>query len=213
MQKSLFSLLLGQSLSLAFRKGGGAFGTCGFYIIVVTLFTFAMGPEAMAANAGAVMCVALLLASISALPLLFERDYDDGSLEQLMLQPAMLEVAVAAKMAGQWLAIILPMLVISPLLAVMANMEWEAGLRALGLLLLASPTVVALGAIGAALTLGTRKGGLLQSLVVMPLYVPVLIFAASAGQGGAMWLLLGLMCASLPLACLLCAALVRMSQE
>ncbi len=210
---SMFGLMLGQTVSLAFRKGGGAFGTCGFYIIVVTLFTFALGAEAMAANAGAVMCVAMLLASISALPLFYERDHEDGTLEQLLLQPVMLEWLVAAKILGQWVAVILPVLLVSPLLAVTANLDAGQCAKVMGMLLMASPTVVAIGSIGAALTLGNKRGGLLQALVVMPLYVPVLIFAASGGQDGAMWLLTGMLFASLPLACFVSAALIRISQD
>ena len=210
---SLFSLMLRQTVHLAFRKGGGAFGTCGFYIIVVTLFTFALGPEVMARQAGAVMCVALLLASVSALPLFYERDHEDGTLEQLLLQPVVLEWLVAAKIAGQWLSIIVPMLVVSPLLAVTANMDAGQCARAMGMLLLASPTVVALGSIAGALTLGSKRGGLLQALVVMPLYVPVLIFAVSGGQEGAVWLLTGMLFGSLPLGCFVSAALIRISQD
>ncbi len=209
----MFSLMLGQTVSLAFRKGGGAFGTCAFYIIIVTLFTFALGPEAMAAQAGAVMCVGLLLASISALPLFYERDHEDGTLEQLLLQPVVLEWLVLAKIVGQWVSLVVPILIVSPLLAVTANMDSAQTWHAVSMLVLASPTVIALGSIAGALTLGSKRGGLLQALVVMPLYVPVLIFAASAGQQGALLLLTGMLCGMLPLACFVSAALIRISQD
>lgn len=210
---SMWSLMLKQTVSLAFRKGGGAFGTCAFYIIIVTLFTFALGPEAMAAQAGAVMCVGLMLASVSALPLFYERDHEDGMLEQLLLQPVVLEWLVLAKIAGHWVSAILPMLLVSPLLAIMANLDSQQTMRAMGMLLLASPTVVALSSIAAALTLGSKRGGLLQALVVMPFYVPVLIFAVSGGEHGALLFLTGMMCFSLPLACFVSAALIRVSQD
>lgn len=210
---SMFSLMLKQTVSLAFRKGGGAFGACAFYIIIVVLFTFALGPEAMAANAGAVMCVGLLLASVSTLPLFYERDHEDGMLEQLLLQPVVLEWLVFAKIAGQWISSVLPMLVVSPLLAVTANLDSGQTWHAMGMLLLASPTVVALGSIAAALTLGSKRGGLLQALVVMPLYVPVLIFAASSGEQGALWFLTGMLLGSLPVSCFVSAALIRVSQD
>jgi len=210
---SMFSLMLKQTVRLAFRKGGGAFGTCAFYVIVVTLFTFALGPDALAQQAGAVMCVALLLSSVSALPLFYERDHEDGTLEQLLLQPVVLEWLVFAKIVGQWISCLLPMLLVSPLLAVTANLDGQQTLRAMGMLLLASPTIVALGSIAAALTLGSKRGGLLQALVVMPLYVPVLIFAASSGEEGALWFLTGMLFASLPVSCFVSAALIRLSQD
>lgn len=208
----LFSLILKQSLQLSFRKGGGAFGACAFYIIIVTLFTFALGPESMSNHAGAVMCVAMLLSIITTLPLIFERDHEDGSLEQYLVQPILLEMVVLAKIIGQWCSHMLPILAISPLLAVMADVTMEQTTHILIILLIASPTMVAIGAIGAALTLGSKRGGLLQALVVMPLYIPVLIFAATAGEGTILFLL-GLLCASLPLSAYACAALVRVSQD
>lgn len=210
---SPFSLILNQTVTLAYRKGGGAFGTMAFYIITVTLFTFALGPENMSAHAGAVMCVGLLLASVTALPQFYERDFEDGTLEQFLLQPMLLELLVLAKICGQWLANILPILVATPLLAVMANLSGTQTLQALLILLLASPTIVALGSIAAALTIDSRRGGLLQALIVMPLTIPVLIFAASAGGQGALWFLTGMLLASVPLSCYVSAALIRVSQD
>lgn len=207
-----FWLVLTQTVQLAFRKGGGGFGTMAFYIIVVTLFTFALGPEPMREHASAVMCVALLLSVVTALPLFYERDFEDGTLEQYLLQPAMLEILVLAKICGQWLACIVPILLVSPLLAVMANLDGGQIAHAVVLLVLASPTVVALGSVAAALTLGSRRGGLLQSLVVMPLYIPVLIFTTAGAEGGA-WFLAGMLFAALPLSCYVSAALIRISQD
>lgn len=209
----MFYLILKQTIQLAFRKGGGALGTCAFYIIIVTLFTFALGPENMQAHAGAVMCVGLLLASVTALPLFYERDYEDGTLEQLLLQPTMLELLVLAKTAGQWVACIVPILIVSPLLAITANLNQEQTIHALLLLFLASPTISALSSIAAALTLGAKRGGLLQALIIMPLYIPVLIFAASSGENGAILFLSGMLFASVPLSCFISASLIRMSQD
>ncbi|MBY0407481.1 MAG: heme exporter protein CcmB, partial [Rickettsiales bacterium] len=129
------------------------------------------------------------------------------------LQPVVLEWLVFAKIAGQWVASVLPILLVSPLLAMAANLSGAQMAQALWLLVLASPTVVALGSIASALTLGARRGGLLQALVVMPLYVPVLIFAASAGEHGALLFLTGMMLGSVPLACFVSAALIRISQD
>lgn len=209
----MFSLILRQTLSQAFRKGGGAFGTCAFYIIIVTLFTFALGPDGMHEYALAVMCVAMLLASITALPPIYERDYEDGTLEQLLLQPAALEILVLAKILGAWLSIIAPILVISPIMAIFANLDNEQTMHMLYILLVASPTIVAIGSIAAALTLGAKRGGLLQALITLPLYMPILIFAASASGQGAILFLGGMLCASLPIACLVCAALIRITQD
>ena len=208
-----FWLILKQTVMLAFRKGGGALGCMAFYVIAVTLFTFALGPEATRGSAGAVLCVALLLSAITVLPLFYERDHEDGTLEQLLLYPMLLELLVLAKLLGQWVSCILPMLLVSPLLAMSAGLSGEQMAQALWPLLLASPTVLALGSIAAALTLDTRRGGLLQALVVMPLYVPVLIFAASGAQTGAQLILAAMLCAALPLSCYLSAALIRISQE
>jgi heme exporter protein B len=209
----MFRLILMQALSHAFRKGGGAFGVCAFYIIIVTLFTFALGPDGMHEHAGAVMCVAMLLSSITALPLLYERDYEDGTLEQFLLWPIALELLVLAKILGQWLAIILPILLISPIMALFANLNVEQTTTALMMLLLASPTMVAIGAIAAALTIGAKRGGLLQALVTLPLYIPILIFAASTGGQGALLFLGGMILASLPAACFICANLIYLSAD
>jgi heme exporter protein B len=205
----MFTLILSQSLTHSFRRGGGAFGACAFYILIITLFAFALGPDALHRHAVAVMCVAMLLASVTALPLLFERDFDDGTLEQYVLWPMALELVMLAKILGQWLAIILPILLVSPLMAVFAGLSMQQAVAALSMLLLASPGMVAVGAVAAALTLGARRGGLLQALITLPLYVPILIFAAGSTGQGAMLFLGGIALASLPLACLLCAALVK----
>jgi|CXWL01.1.fsa_nt_gi heme exporter protein B len=213
----IFLLILSQSLKLSFRKGGGALGACAFYVIVVTLFTFAIGPQAMSKYATSIMCISMLLATITTLPLLFERDYEDGTLEQFLLQPVLLELLVAAKICGQWCSHIIPILLVSPLLAVTADLSYEQTLHTMFVLLLASPTMVALGAIGAALTIGSKRGGLLQALVVMPLYIPVLIFASASGQNstgqGSLLFLSGMLFVSLPLSCYVCSALIRANDD
>lgn len=209
-----FFLIFIQSIRLSFRKGGGALGACAFYVIAVTLFTFALGPAAVSQYAAAVMCISMLLAIITTLPLFLERDYEDGTLEQLLLQPVLLELLIAAKICGGWCSHVLPILAVSPLLAIMNGISFAQTCGALLILLLASPTMVALGAISAALTLGSKRGGLLQALIVMPLYIPVLIFASASAEGqGSVLFLAGLLFAALPLACYACAALVRVSAD
>lgn len=209
----MFYLILIQTLSHAFRKGGGALGTVAFYIIIVTLFTFGLGPEGMAKHAGAVMCAAMLLSSLIALPLLYERDYEDGTLEQYLLQPTMLELMVLAKICGQWLAIAVPILVASPLMALLSGLSGDQMTQALVQLLLASPSMVAIGSVAAALTIGARRGGLLQALITLPLYIPILIFAATTGGQGAILILSAILCASVPLACWISSGLIRISLD
>jgi heme exporter protein B len=208
----MFSLILKQTLIHAYRKGGGAFGTCAFYIIIITVFAFGLGPEGIKNYAGAVMCVGLLLATVTALPLMYERDHEDGSLEQFLLQPVALEVVVLAKIMGQWLSVIGPILIISPAMAVFSDLDYGQTLQVLLKLLLASPTLVAIGSIAAALTIGAKRGGLLQALVVIPFYIPVLIFAAASGEESILFLS-GMLFASLPIACWVGAALIRVSQD
>ena len=208
----MFALIVSQTIQLSFRKGGGAFGTLAFYIIVVTLFTFALGPEAMGKHSGAVLCVAMLLAFVTSLPLMYERDFEDGTLEQFLLQPVMLELLALAKICGQFIGVIAPLVVISPLLAITCGLTAEQIWPVLARLCLASVSITAIGSVAAALTIGARRGGLLQALIMLPLYIPVLIFAAAGGQG-AVLLLAGIACASLPLSCFVSAALIRASQD
>ncbi len=209
---TFFWLVLRQTIVIAFRKGGGALGTLAFYVIVVTLFTFALGPEIMRQHSAAALAVALLLSLVTALPQFYERDHEDGTLEQFLLQPMLLEVLVLAKITGQCIASAGPLLLVSPMLAVMAGLDSVQTADAILRLALAAPTLVALGSMGAALTLGTRRGGLLQALIILPLTVPVLIFAAAEGQG-AVWFLSGAMLAALPVSCYVTAALIRLSQD
>lgn len=210
---SFFWLILTQTLTHAFRKGGGALGTVAFYVIIVTLFTFALGPDTMAMHAGAVMAAAMLLASLIALPLMYERDHEDGTLEQLLLAPVTLELLVLAKIAGTWLAIAIPMLLVSPLVAALYGLSLP-DIQAIWVqLLLASPSMIAVGSVGAALTIGARRGGLLQALIVLPLYIPLLIFAASGDGPETAVLLTAISCASVPLSCLISAALLRATQD
>jgi heme exporter protein B len=208
----MFLIILRRTVAHAFRKGGGALGACAFYLIVATLLAFALGPDAMARHAGAAMALGLLLSVVTALPLFYERDFEDGTLEQFLLLPALLEWLALARILGFWIAVALPILLVSPLVAAMGDVPLHAMRNHLLLLLLASPTLISLGSVAAALTLGHRRGGLLQALLLLPLAAPVLIFAAAAGPGAAI-LLAAFALASLPLSCWISAALMRLSQE
>ena len=153
-----------------------------FFIIAVVLFPLGVGPEpnVLARISSGVIWVAALLASMLSLERLFQTDYEDGSLELLALQPVALELTVAAKIIAHWLTSGLPLIVAAPLLAVLMNMQAEGFAILIVTLLLGTPTLSLIGAIGAALTLGSRRGGVLLSLLILPLYIPVLVFGITA---------------------------------
>ena len=177
-----FITILQRDLRLSFRQGMDSLMVVMFFVIAVVLFPFGVGPEPniLARIAAGVIWVAALLASMLSLERLFQTDYEDGSLEILVLQPVSLEVVVAAKVTAHWLTTGLPLIAAAPLLAVLLNMD-AGGFGVLVLALaLGTPSLSLIGAIGAALILGARRGGVLLSLMVLPLYIPVLIFGVSA---------------------------------
>ncbi|NDP43094.1 MAG: heme exporter protein CcmB [Aromatoleum sp.] len=153
-----------------------------FYIIVVSLFPLATTPERnlLATMGPGVLWVAALLASLLSLPRLFASDYADGTLEQIALSPYPLEALVSGKILAHWLTTGLPVALLAPLLGVQYAMDAESGFVLAAALLVGTPILSLLGAIGAALTLGLRAGGSLLALLILPLYVPVLIFGAGS---------------------------------
>ncbi|HJN26264.1 MAG TPA: heme exporter protein CcmB, partial [Rhodospirillales bacterium] len=153
-----------------------------FFVLAVILFPFGVGPEPniLARIAAGVIWVAALLASMLSLERLFQTDYEDGSLELLTLSPIALEVIVLAKITAHWLTTGLPLIVAAPLLAVLLNMNTEGFPMLIVALLLGTPSLSLIGAVGAALILGSRRGGVLLALLILPLYIPVLIFGVSA---------------------------------
>jgi len=160
-----------------------------FFLIVITLFPLGIGPEPqqLARIAPGIVWVAALLSSLLALERLFRDDYLDGTLEQLLLSPTPLPVTVMGKVIAHWLVTGLPLILLSPLVAMLLSLDMHSW-RAMALtLLLGTPTLSFLGAIGVGLTVGLRRGGVLLSLLVLPLAIPVLIFASAAidaaGQG------------------------------
>lgn len=207
----MFKLALAQTVRLAFRKGGGALGCLGFYIIVFTLFAFALSPEALKHYAVAVMTVALVLSSVVGQPLIFERDDEEGMLEQFILKAPLLEMVVLAKLIGQWMVQLLPILVSLPLLALMAGMNGQEGCDAVIRMALLSPSVASIAVLTAALTLGSRRGGLLPALISLPLLMPLVIFASGLTGSGALLLLAAAALVSLPFACYVSAAILKLS--
>jgi heme exporter protein B len=179
-----FAALLVRDIRLSVRVGGGALMGALFFLIVVVMMPFALGPDlALLARIGpAILWLGALLASLLALDRLFVADYDDGSLDLLMMGRLPLELAVAAKAIAHWLTTALPLVVISPVLGMMLNIELRAtGTLALTLLA-GTPALTFIGLIGAALSVALRRGGLLLAVLVLPLTIPVLIFGVAAAN-------------------------------
>lgn len=171
-----------RDLRLALRRQADIVAALFFFVIVVSLFPLGVGPEPALLRklAPGVLWVAALLATMLTLPRLFADDLRDGALEQLALTPQPLGLLVFTKVLAHWLLAGLPLTVLAPLLGLQFDLPNEA-LWVLSLsLLIGTPALSAIGAIGAALTLGVRGGGVLLSLLVLPLYIPVLIFGAGA---------------------------------
>ncbi len=218
-----FRLLVLRDLRLALRQGGDAAMVVAFFVLTVILFPFGVGPEAelLARIAAGILWVTALLAALLSLERLFQADWEDGSLEALALMPLPLEAQVLAKCLAHWLVAGLPLILIAPLLALLLHLD-RAGYPALLLsLLLGTPSLSLVGAMGAALSLGARRGGVLLSLLVLPLYIPVLIFgvaaveAAIGGFGARPHLLLlgALLAGALVLAPVAAAAALRQALE
>ena len=181
---SAFTALLLRDMRIAIRVGGGALMGALFFLIVVVMMPFAIGPDmALLGRIGpAILWLGALLASLLALDRLFPVDHDDGSLDLLMMGRMPLELAVVAKGIAHWLTTALPLVIISPVLGLMLNVELSA-MGAVALTLLAgTPALTFIGLIGAALSVALRRGGLLLAVLVLPLTIPVLIFGVAAAN-------------------------------
>ena len=174
--------IIRRELLIAYRKQADVLNPLWFFIIVITLFPLSIGPEPqlLARIAAGIVWVAALLSALLSLERLFRDDYRDGSLEQLMLLPVPLFIVILCKVASHWLLTGLPLILISPILAILLSLDFQTWLAIALTLLLGTPTLSFIGAIGVALTVGIQKGGVLLSLLTLPLYIPVLIFATSA---------------------------------
>ena len=177
-----FMTILRRDLHLAIRQSIDSMTVVMFFVLVVIIFPFGVGPEPniLARIASGVIWVAALLASTLSLERLFQIDYEDGSLELLSLSSVALEVIVLAKVTAHWLTTGLPLIITAPLLAVLLNMNKEGLLVLILALVVGTPSLSLVGAVGAALILGARRGGVLLALIILPLYLPVLIFGVSA---------------------------------
>lgn len=176
------TLMMERDMLLAVRRPSDVLTTLFFFVIVVTLFPLGVGPEkeTLRIIAPGVMWVAALLATMLSLNRLFSDDYVDGSLEQLVITPEPLSLLVLSKVITHWLLTGLPLTILAPVLAMQLGLEGEPLLIMVVTLLLGTPVLSLIGAIGAALTVGVRGGGVLLSLLVLPLYIPVLIFGSGA---------------------------------
>ena len=179
--------LLIRDLRLAFRSGGGFGLGLAFFLIVATLVPFGVGPDVatLAPIAGGILWVAALLACLLSLDRLFQTDYEDGSLDLLATAPMPLEGAVAVKTLAHWLTTGLPLTLAAPALGLLLHLPAPGFFWLVLSLGLGTPALSAIGAFGAALTVGVKRGGLLLSLLVLPLYIPTLIFGALAAARGA----------------------------
>lgn len=179
---ALIGTIIRRELLIAYRRQADVFNPLWFFIIVITLFPLSIGPEPnlLARIAAGIVWVAALLSALLSLERLFRDDFQDGSLEQAMLMPLPLPIFTIAKVMAHWILTGLPLIIISPLLAVLLSLNFDTWLAVVVTLLIGTPTLSFIGAIGVALTVGLQKGGVLLSLLVLPLYIPILIFATSA---------------------------------
>lgn len=174
--------LLIRDLRLAFRAGGGFGLGLGFFLILAVLVPLGVGPDqtVMGVIAPGILWVGALLACLLSLDRLFALDFEDGSLDLLATSPIPLEGVVAIKALAHWLTTGLPLALVAPVLGVLLNLPGPAYLALIVSLLLGTPALSMIGAFGAALTVGLKRGGLLLSLLVLPLYVPSLVFGAQS---------------------------------
>lgn len=216
-----FYQVVAKELKGAFRKQSDILNPVWFFVIVVTLFPLAIGtdPVLLKRIAPGIIWVAALLAALLSFERLFKDDFIDGTLEQLMLTPYPLVWLVSAKVFAHWLLTGLPVLLISPLLAIFLALDLTTYWALFLTLLIGTPILSLLGAIGVALTVGLRKGGILLSLIILPLSIPILIFstmaidAASYGQSyvGSLALLGAMLITSVTLAPFAIVASLRVS--
>ncbi len=212
--------LLARDVKLSVRAGGGAALALAFFAAVATLVPLGIGPDLalLARIAAGVLWVAAVLAALLALDRLFQSDFEDGSLDIIALSPLSLEATSAIKTAAHWLTTGLPLTLLSPLLALLFGLPQGATAMLVLSLLIGTPSVSAVGAVGAALTLSIRRGGLILPLIVLPLLVPAVIFGAGAVvavldhiASGAIWFLAAFSFAAVVLAPFAAAGAVRLN--
>ena len=218
---SPFATLLLRDVKLAARSGGSAALALSFFALVATLMPLGIGADLrlLARVAAGVLWVGAVLAALLSLDRLFQGDYEDGSLDLIALSPLPLELTALAKIAAHWFSTGLPLTLLSPLLALMFNLPPTPTLVLFFSLLIGTPAVSAIGAIGASLTLSLKRGGLILPLLILPLLAPAVIFGAGAvaatmdglGGQGALELLAAFSAAAVLLSPFAAAASVRLN--
>lgn len=220
---SAFWTLVARDIRLAVREGGAIGTALGFFLFVVALMPLGLGPDLnlLSRIAAGILWIALLLAALLSLGRIFETDNDDGTLDVLATGSLPLELVAAAKALAHWLTTGIPLALLAPVLGVLLNLDLKAYPILIATMLAGTPAVSFLGSIGAALTLKTRRGGLLLALVVLPLYIPTLIFGISAvgaaaelgGASASFLILLAISLASLVLGPFAAAAALRIQLQ
>lgn len=182
--------LVHREIRLAVREGMDSLMAIVFFVLACVLFPLGVGPEPQMLSriAAGIICVAALLSALLSLDRLFQADFEDGSLEQMALSSLPLSIVVLAKVTAHWLTTGLPLIVAAPVLAVLLQLDGHAYGALLAALALATPSLSLIGAVGAALVLGARRGGVLLALLILPLYIPLLIFAVAAIDAAALGL-------------------------
>ena len=220
---SAFWTLVARDIRLAVREGGAIGTALGFFLVVVALMPLGLGPDLnlLSRIAAGILWIAMLLAALLSLGRMFETDYDDGTMDILATGSLPLELVAAAKALAHWLTTGIPLALLAPVLGVLLNLDLKSYPILIATMLVGTPAVSFLGSIGAALTLKARRGGLLLALVVLPLYIPTLIFGistvgAAAGPGGgsaSFLVLLAISLASLVLGPFAAAAALRIQLQ
>lgn len=219
-----FLALFRRDLALAVREGAALGTALGFYLVVVAMLPLGLGPDLklLSRIAPGVLWIALLLAALLSLPRMLEADHEDGSLEVMATAPLPLELAIAAKAFAHWVTTGIPLALMAPVLGLMLNLDLALAPMLVVTMLAGTPAISFLGSIGAALTLKSRRGGLLLALLVLPLYIPTLIFGISAigfatlgqdGLGASLLILLAISVASIAAAPLASAAALRLQMS
>lgn len=193
---SAFRALIGRDLRLAFRAGGEALTLVLFFIMVAVIVPFAIGPDRpqLTRLAPGIVWIAAFLSMLLGLDRLFRNDDEDGSLTLLRHAELPLEAVVAAKVIAHWLVTALPLLLATPVLALLLSMSWAQWGQTVLALLIGTPALVSFGALGAAVTVGLRRGGLIAPVLILPLSIPVMIFGVGmldplAGGGATLFLI------------------------
>ncbi len=219
---SAFFRIVRRDLTLALREGGALGTALGFYLVVVALMPLGLGPDLnlLTRIAPGVLWIALLLAALLSLGTLFERDFEDGTLDVIAMGPLPLELVCAAKALAHWISTGIPLALLAPLLGILLNLDASAYLPLIATMLAGTPAISFLGGIAASLTLKARRGGLLVALLVLPLYVPTLIYGIASissaqieGGSGTFLIVLALSLGSLVLGPVASAAALRIQMQ